>query len=265
MSMLTTGCDMAHYAILQTDIATPPGATPVAPVYTEPKPLLDLTEIGVSSSDTFDVVHADNAPKIPLASKSEKTLNIVRFDYSPEEKAALLGWERTAEGDYFETASSLPPDIALGFRIEKSDQSYLYVWLFKGKIAINQTNATTRQQTPTPQFAPAIGTFVARNSDNAFQAIEQSDAAFAEEWFTLDNLQRRRVPAIQSTTSSGAVGISEILQSLIKLSETQPENEELKAVLMLASDMAGINTDEEPPVEPTEEATTEETHPDDEY
>jgi phi13 family phage major tail protein len=190
MSIVTTGVDMAHYAILKNDPFNSPGGQPIAPEYGEVIALSDLREVGVSSSDTFNTVFADNSPRLTAASKSEKSLSLIRFNFSNEEKQALLGWKISKDGTYFETAGSLPPYVALGFRVELSDGSYMYYWLLKGRIAINQTQAQTRESTVSPQFATAVGTFIARQADDAFQSVKAGNDGMAKEWFTVENLQK---------------------------------------------------------------------------
>jgi phi13 family phage major tail protein len=189
MALFVIGVDMAHYAKVLNDNPNPPGATPQPPEYGPVTALYDLREVGVNSSDSFLPVFADNMAKATVSSKSEKTLALTRFSFSPEEKVSLLGWIKTASGKFAETADSLPCYIALGFRIRMNDDSFVYVWLFKGKLAINQTSAQTKENTISPQFAPAVGTFVVRECDRAYQINQPGDDAFAATWFTLATLQ----------------------------------------------------------------------------
>jgi phi13 family phage major tail protein len=219
MANVTTGVDMGHYAILTTDPTNPPGTpTPQSPVYGDVVSLPGLREVGVNSSDAFATVFGDNAPQLTTASKSEKTVNFTRLSITSEEKVALLNWKKTADGKYFETADSIPPYIAIGFRIEMSDKSYVYYWMLKGRAAINQITAQTREATVNPQFAPATGTFVARTCDNAFLVSKTGDDTLAATWFTKDTLQALLV--------GNAVGTS---GASVQMTTSYTDNKTLKA------------------------------------
>jgi len=47
--------------------------------------------------------------------------------------------------------NDVPPDCALGFRSMKSNGSYIYVWLLKGKFTPPGLTTETKGETPAPQ------------------------------------------------------------------------------------------------------------------
>jgi len=189
------GVDMAHYAILDFDPLPSVGTGSLLPIYREPISLPNVRSIGIGSTDTSATEYYDNAPRIVIMAKSDKTLNFTRASFTNEEKRSLLGWKRTEDGSTFETGDSLPPYIAFAFRRLKYGGHYDYVWYLKGIMALNQLDSETRQATITVQNLTMTGTFITRQCDNAYVITKATDdpgfePGSVKDWFTAGTINR---------------------------------------------------------------------------
>jgi len=189
------GVSRAHYAVLTSDPLNEGGTQPVAPVYSTPKALINVKTLNVSSGDASNTEYYDNAPKITVTSKSEKTVALTRASLSTEEMRTLLGLQVDSRGLTVEGKDSMPPYVALGFVTEKSNGAERYTWLLKGKFFLNEDNAASKEASVTMQNQTINGTFIERQADGQIRLVADTDDDGIEDrsiftnWFTLATLQ----------------------------------------------------------------------------
>jgi len=188
------GVDMAFYALLQDDPLFSID-DPKPPVYTAPVALPNAKGITVSSSDGTTTEYYDNAPKITVASKSDRTVNFVRAAFSNEELKELLGLDINGDGVLMEGGKSNPPNLAFGFRRLKVGNFYDYVWYLKGVMYMNEVASATREQSVTMQNRTMIGTFISRSCDDQILIQVSTDdpgvnQQVFEDWFKAETLNK---------------------------------------------------------------------------
>jgi len=103
-------------------------------------------------------------------------------------QAALLGHSVTG-GVLVKKSTDTAPYVALGFKSKKSNGSYRYVWLYKGKFALQEQEYQTAEDKPKFQTPKIKGTFIKRTFDNAWQKIGDEDhpdwaVSTGTNWFT---------------------------------------------------------------------------------
>ena len=73
-------------------------------------------------------------------------------------------------------ASDKPPYFAVGFKSEKSNGKYRYVWLFKVRAKpVTESYATKEGGTITRQTGDVEWTAIKRTHDGAYQAVADED------------------------------------------------------------------------------------------
>jgi len=200
------GVDMAHYALLLND---PPfsESDPEAPEYGEPVALPNAKGITVTSSDSATTEYYDNAPKITVASKSDRTINFVRAAFSNAELKVLLGLA-SMDGIIIEGGKSNPPYLAFGFRRLKVGNHYDYVWYLKGIMYMNELAAATREQNVTMQNRTMVGTFIVRACDDQIYIQASTDdpdvdPQVFEDWFKAETLNKLYLEAVSPAPGGG--------------------------------------------------------------
>ncbi|MDL2205778.1 phage tail protein [Eubacteriales bacterium OttesenSCG-928-N13] len=84
----------------------------------------------------------------------------------------ILGNTIDENGVLIRRASDSPPYFALGFKSEKSDGSYRYVWLYKGRATpLTEQYHTKEGKTVTRQTGKIEWTFIKRTHDGEYQAL----------------------------------------------------------------------------------------------
>ena len=185
----------AYYAVLTNDPLNEGELTPTPPVYSTPKPLINVKTLNVSSSDASSTEYYDGAPKITVTSKSEKTVALTRANITTDEMRALLGLQIDQRGLTVESKDSMPPYVALGFVTQKSNGGERYMWLLKGKFFLNEKNAASQEQTITMQNQTINGTFIERQCDGQISIVADTDdpdlasSQIFENWFKSSTLQ----------------------------------------------------------------------------
>lgn len=84
----------------------------------------------------------------------------------------ILGNTIDDNGVLLRSAGDSPPYFALGFKSEKADGSYRYVWLFKGRAKPATEQYHTKEgKTITRQTGKLEWSFLKRTNDGRYQAI----------------------------------------------------------------------------------------------
>jgi len=114
------------------------------------------------------------------------TLNVREL---PVKSACMLqGHKLSATGGVIRSASDVAPYVALMFRCMKSDGTYQYCVLFKGKFQLAGSNAETKKKGGVTFQTPTLtADFIARDSDGQFEYYvdeNENNASEIATWFT---------------------------------------------------------------------------------
>ena len=84
----------------------------------------------------------------------------------------IFGNKIDDNGVLVRTAQDKPPYYAVGFRSEKSDKTYRYVWLYKVRAKpVTENYATKEGKTVTRQTGEVEWTAIKRTHDGRYQAV----------------------------------------------------------------------------------------------
>lgn len=130
------GVDMLFYAKVISDNAE-------GTVYGTPVRLEGVNNIGYNPNTQSASYDADDGTYVSYSADGEvqTTLEVANLD--PTIYADIMGLKMEG-GIIKEGASDNAPEIAIGFRSQKSDGSYRFIWITKGKCQKQQENYTTK-------------------------------------------------------------------------------------------------------------------------
>lgn len=176
---ITTGVEKAYYAILEQDGNVPR--------YGAVKYLPGLREISVTANEEQATIYAENRlyDSENSLGEVEVTLDFAAIDTA--DYAALFGKKIAKTGGIIESASDQPPYIAL--MIEKTLSSGVkeYLTLFKGKLAIPEDKAKTKEGKTEYQTMSLNGLFMPLDNGIWKHSVKTTDEGFnseshAENW-----------------------------------------------------------------------------------
>jgi phi13 family phage major tail protein len=181
MAGVQVGLNSLYYAVLTSD--TPLGAT-----YNSPVAIAGAINAKISPKSNTETLYCDDGPDETVTSLGEIDVEFEAKDIDLNTQAALLGHSVTG-GVLVKKSTDTAPYVALGFKSKKSNGSYRYVWLYKGKFALQEQEYQTAEDKPKFQTPKIKGTFIKRTFDNAWQKIGDEDhpdwtASTGTNWFT---------------------------------------------------------------------------------
>ena len=179
--MATIGLRDVYYAILKTD---PAGGVAT---YDSPVRMVGAISANVNPNSSSASLFADDGPADTAATLGEISLELNVADIPLNIQAELLG--HTVEGGILKKkGGDVPPWVAIGFRTLKSNGSYRYYWLAKGKFATPEEDLKTKGDSIEFTTPTISGSFVKRDSDDEWQRQADSDdteaATAISNWFT---------------------------------------------------------------------------------
>ena len=119
-----------------------------------------------------DVQYADDQEFSVLYPDPEVALKTKMADIPLEIQKMIFGNTLDQNGVLIRSASDTPPYFALGFRSEKSDHTYRYVWLYKVRAKpITETYATKEGTNITRQTGEVEWVAIKRVHDGRYQAV----------------------------------------------------------------------------------------------
>lgn len=178
--MATIGLRDIYYAKLLTD---PVGGTAT---YEAPKRLAGAISANINPNSSSATLFADDGPADTAATLGEISLELNVSDIPLETQAELLGHTVDA-GVLKKKGGDVPPWVAVGFRTLKSNGSYRYYWLNKGKFATPEEDLKTKGDSIEFTTPTISGSFVKRDSDDEWQrqadADDSASATAITKWF----------------------------------------------------------------------------------
>jgi len=167
-----------YFAILTKDDST--GAT-----YNTPEKLAPAVTARITPQVESVTDYADDGPTETASSLGGIEVELEVSQIPLDKQATLLG-HTYQNGLLVRSADDVSPYVALGFRSQKADGSYLYVWLYKGKFQPVEINLQTKGESVEFQHPTIQGTFVKRDFDDLWMISgDSSDTNFTlgSTWF----------------------------------------------------------------------------------
>ena len=119
-----------------------------------------------------DKQYADDVEFSVIYPDPELTFKTKMADIPLAIQEMIFGNEIDDNGVLVRTSTDQPPYFAVGFKSEKSDNTYRYVWLFKVRAKPVTENYATREGTSiTRQTGEVEWTAIKRTHDNRYQAV----------------------------------------------------------------------------------------------
>ena len=131
------GVDMLYVAKVVKDDET--GAE-----YADPVRLPGLNNIGYDPATLSGTYSADDGTYASNTADGATLITLRVADLLSEHYALLLGLEQTEKGVVEEGVNDNPPEMAVGWRSQKSDGTYRFVWVLKGKFAKSAETYATK-------------------------------------------------------------------------------------------------------------------------
>lgn len=133
-----------------------------------PFELAPAIDAKVAVKTSQDTQYANNLPFESLNSEGETTITLNLTNIPIEYQAIILGKDfDPATGRMFDSGNAVtPPDMALGFRAEKSNGKSVFVWYQKGHFSPPSDDAKTA--TDKKEAQPKEIVFTALNTSHAF-------------------------------------------------------------------------------------------------
>lgn len=186
------GCDSLVYAPMTTE-----DTVLLAPVYGAVVPLPGVMSISVNPNSSSETLFADDGPMESATTLGKIDVEVKKNELTAAERAGLLGHALDTKGGLIYGSSDTPPFVALGFRTLKSNGSYRYVWLYKGRFQDPEEQNETKgdginfqADTIKGQFVKLSNSYKVGDKDRypwKYEVDEDTataDAAVITAWFT---------------------------------------------------------------------------------
>lgn len=119
-------------------------------------------DVQYADDNEFDVLYPD--PELAFKTKMADIPLVIQ--------EMIFGNKIDDNGVLVRTASDKPPYFAVGFKSEKTDKSYRYVWLYKVRAKpVTESYATKEGTTVTRQTGEIEWTAIKRTHDARYQAV----------------------------------------------------------------------------------------------
>lgn len=175
------GLNDLYYALLTSDASA--GA-----VYETPVKITGAITANINPNSSIETLFADDGPIDTASQLGNIELELAVADIPLSVQAVLLGHTET-DGVVHRKSTDIPPWLAIGFKSVKSNGSYRYVWLNKGKFMVPELNHQTKEDTVNFQTMTITGRFVKREYDDEWEKHTDEDSDDYEsdtgaDWFT---------------------------------------------------------------------------------
>ena len=159
---------MKDFTIAELTADTSAGVT-----YDTPQLVSGAIEATVEPQNTDpDIQYADDVEFSVLYPDPEITFRTTLADFPLLIQEMILGNELDDNGVLVRKANDTPPYFAVGFRSEKTNGTYRYVWLYKCRAKpVTENYATKEGTTITRQTGEVEWTAIKRTYDGAYQAV----------------------------------------------------------------------------------------------
>ena len=198
------------YAIMTADVPpTAPGAGDGYTEYDSAVRILGAITANFSPNASNDTLFADDGPYDTASTLGAMSLELNVADLPAEQRAELLG-ATYANGVLVHTANDIPPYVAVGMSVKKSNGADRYIWYLKGKFSAPDDNNQTKADSINWNTPTITGNFLKRDSDDQWKVQADTDDPNVSKdtlstWFASPNVGTlTKVEAVALTPASGS-------------------------------------------------------------
>lgn len=200
------GLNSLYYAVMTSDDPVA-GATYLTPVN-----MAGGIEAKVTPKMDMATLFADDGPAEVATTLGEVEVELNIKTISLDDLATLLGHTVTG-GVLTKKSSDIPPYVAIGFKSVKSNGKYRYVWLYKGKFALNEHDFKTKGDKIDFQTSTIKGTFIRRDADLGWQKVADEEhpnyvSTTGTNWFTAVDTLDSTPPTATIVPANNATSIA---------------------------------------------------------
>lgn len=141
-------------------------------------------DVQISPQNTDpEVQYADDGEFAVLFPDPDVSVTMEQADIPLIIQEMILGHEIDDNGVLIRKSTDKPPYFALGFKSEKGDGTFRYIWLYKGRAApISEQYHTKEGKTVTRQSGKVEWTFIKCTHDDRYQAVaDEGENGFTPE------------------------------------------------------------------------------------
>lgn len=194
------GLTNLHYAEMLTDDAQAGTFS-----YNAPVRIAGAITANFSPNAANDTLFADDGPYESAYTLGAMSLELNIADLKPQHRAFLLG-ETYVGGVVRSSAEAIPPYVAIGMSVKKSNGADRYIWYLKGKFSPPDENNQTKSDSINWNTPTITGNFLKRDADNLWRmAVDTDDpnvdATTKANWFTSSSI---------ALTASGGTLVTDI-------------------------------------------------------
>lgn len=200
------GLSDVHYAILTKDDST-------GVAYSTPKRIYGAISANKNPNSSTESLFADDGPSETSTTLGQIELELTMKDLPLEQQSEILG-HSVIGGVLVRNAQDVPPYIAIGYKRLRSDGTYRFKWLLKGKASEPGEESETKGDSINYQTPSFTVNFVHRDFDKNWEYESGPDTpGFSQDrldkWFDSVEPTTHVVAPLTITTlpADGAAGV----------------------------------------------------------
>lgn len=155
--------------------------------YEAPTVIKGAISANINPNASNDTLFADDGPYETATTIGQIALDLNVADLDLDTQALLLG-HSVVGGVLIRKSADIPPWVAVGFKSLKSNGSYRFTWLVKGKFGLSEQNNQTKGDSVAFNTPTISGSFVKRDCDDEWERHIDQDhpnyvASMGTNWF----------------------------------------------------------------------------------
>jgi phi13 family phage major tail protein len=160
IDLATVGLDQLYYAKITEDAQS-------IETYAAPVSLAKAIKADLSIELAEAVLYADDGAAYTIKDFKSGKLTLEVDDIGVTAAADLTGAAVDSNGVLISAAESEAMPVAIGFRAQKPDGRYRYLWVYRAKFGLPSTNFQTKGESVTFNTPSIEGTIMRRNKPDA--------------------------------------------------------------------------------------------------
>ena len=200
-SVLVGLSNLVYAVMTKDDPPTTVGGTNGSTTYDSAVRILGAITATFSPNASNDTLFADDGPYDTASTLGAMTLELNVADIPAAQRAELLGATYDADtGILVHSADDVPPYVAVGMAVKKSNGADRLIWYLKGKFTAPDDNNQTKADSINWNTPTITGNFLRRDSDGQWRVSVDTDdenaaSNIATTWFTSPNVITITPPA----------------------------------------------------------------------
>lgn len=177
--------------------------------YDVPKRLQQAITADIKPKTASGTLFADDGPSESGTALGETDVTLNIGDLPISVQADLLG-NSIVNGELVKKSTDIPPYVAIMFRAEKSDGTFRFYKLLKGKFQEPESQNKTKDDNVTYNTPTITGTFIRRNYDQQWSRMIDNNDAYASTFFSAIELPAdTTAPTVTVSPVDGASAVSD--------------------------------------------------------